>query len=233
MKLKFGRAYGVVLLNLILFLVSMHTAYAKVPVRNYNYYTYIDRFRVNLSVGPQVYLGGKADIHYGIFNRITPAFSLSAYQQFCPYWAYRLRLSGGQFFATQTRREYGSEVNILMKSRFSTLGAGADMMLSLNRVFSTRSMEQVPNVWLFAGISADAVKSPRDANDESVFPVFNSGLYIQIPYSAKFDFSVELKGGIVQDRYNGFYKNDLTVVGGPKLSPEGYGSLLLGATYKF
>ena len=169
-----------------------------------------------------------------MLDRITPAFSLSAYQQFNPYLAYRLRLAGGQFNTSQMRRSaVDKTVSERFQTKFTAYGAGADMMLSLNRVFSTRSMEQVPNVWLFAGLSADVVKSTRDANDGSVFPVFNTGFYIQIPYSEKFDFSVELKGGIVPDRYNGFYKRDLTTVGGPQLSPEGYGSLLLGATYKF
>jgi hypothetical protein len=233
MKLKFGRFCGVVLLNLML-LLSVFTANAKVPVRNYNYYTYIDRFRVNLAVGPQEYFGGWTDVKSGFLDRITPAFSLSAYQQFNPYLAYRLRLGGGQFNTSQMRRSaLDKNVSERFTTKFTALGAGADLMLSLNRVFSTRSMEQVPNVWLFAGISADAVKSTRDANDGSVFPVFNSGLYIQIPWSEKFDFSVEFKGGIVPDRYNGFYKRDLTTASGPKLSPEGYGSLLLGATYKF
>jgi len=210
----------------IITLRALGSVDAKVPVRNYHHYTYVDRVRLNLSMGPQVYIGGHTDIQYGIKNRLTPAIQFSMYQQFNPYLAYRLKLSGGQF------RSVFAQKNSYLEHKFSTIGASADLMLSLNRVFSKKSMEQIPNVWLFAGLGADAVQGSSPKNNGGTFPVFNSGLYVQFPFSKSFDLTAEFKGGVVSDDYNGFKKKDLTI-DGLKVNLEGFGSLLVGVAYKF
>ena len=221
------------LLESVLFLVlSINEAKAVVPVRDFHHYTYVDRIRVNVSLGPQVYMGGESDIEYGVKNRITPAFTLSMYQQFTQYFAYRARFAGGSFISAKTIPS-GDVGNYYRKSiNFSSYGAAADLMLSLNRVFSEKSMELGPNVWLFAGFGADAIKSTEKSNDGATMPSFNSGFFVQFPFSKRFDLTTELKLGIVSDKYNGWKKEDL-VIDGVKINVDGYIVLLFGVTYKF
>lgn len=225
-------ANGYLLLQCVLFFtLSINILHAAVPVRDFHHYTYVDRIRINVSLGPQLYIGGESDLEYGIKNRITPTFSLSLYQQFTQYLAYRVKFVGGSFvsyktFASEEEMDSRKDIN------FSSYGAAADLMLSLNRVFSVKSMELRPNVWFFTGFGADAIKSTEKSNDGATLPSFNSGLFVQFPFSKRFDLTTELKLGIVSDKYNGWKKEDLTI-DNVKINVDGYTSLLFGITYKF
>ncbi len=186
-------------------------------VLNHYMYSYSNRWELNTSIGPQVYFG-EHDLKYGIFNRITPAFSIGIKKQTSEYWGLRFKLNGGtECDATFIKNKPWST------KTFSAFGVGGDIMLDLNRFFSSKTYYKVPLVWSYAGVGADIVSNTTKGND-GIHPVFNMGLLCEIPVLNNLDFSMEAKGVIVPDKYDGE---------GGGWPVEGFLTTLFGVTYHF
>ncbi len=183
-------------------------------IRNYYMYSYSKGWELNTSIGPQVYFG-EQDFRYGIFNRIQPAFSLGIKKQTSEYWAFRIKLTGG----IQSDATLKSEIWSIKE--FTTYGVSGDLMLNLNRLFSSKTYNKTPEFWGFAGVGADKVSKTETGG---TYPIFNMGVHTQFPINEALDFSIETKGVIVPEEYDGTSSG---------WHVEGFLTTLLGVTYHF
>lgn|GEM_PF-3035715 len=216
------------LLAIITILIQLCTitVYAKEPKddnpnflrkRNYYYYRFTEKWVFNVGLGGQVF-SGENDSEKGIVERLKPAFSISANKQINEYFAFRGKLSGGQHLNT----------NLYYDIDFSSVGVSADGMLNVSRLISDIIPPESPRFWLFGGLgiekSNETIKHKANGFSESTYPMFNAGLYAEIPFNNRMNFTAELRGSVVGERFDG-------EIGG--IAYEGFGTLLFGVTYYF
>jgi hypothetical protein len=187
--------------------------------RNYYMDLYANTWRMNISVGGQIFYG-EDDLISSSFKRIAPAFSFSVNREVSQWLGARIKFTGGQHVNYISKRQ----PNI----KFSSMGVSADLMLNLNRIFSEEQRDEKPKYWLFVGGGAErsfetVLHEKYNVKDRN-FGLFNLGIYSQIPMNEKFDLSAELKGSVVGEAFDGqIYQ----------LIYEGFGTLLVGFTYHF
>jgi hypothetical protein len=185
--------------------------------RNYLVDLYADVWKVNFSIGEQMYFG-EDDLTAMSLQRVVPCITLAAQKEVFRFFDFRAKLT------------LGKHVNyyypVLLK--FYSAGLSSDLMLNLGDLFIEDAAPGTPKFWLFGGVGVEHSfeiplhKKYEDNVTNSL--LFNAGGYVEIPVSDVIDISLELRGTIVNDHIDGQALN---------FPYDGFASFLVGMTYHF
>ncbi|MBP1644474.1 MAG: outer membrane protein and related peptidoglycan-associated protein [Bacteroidetes bacterium] len=183
-----------------------------------------DNWFFSLGVGAQTYLGENYSTG-SFFGHISPAFDIAAGKWFTPVMGTRLQLSGFNargYNSLQSPYVSGNPNDDgTYEMNFNYLNVHADFLFNLTaqlfRYNENRCYELIPFAGFgWAGILKDGISENELA--------FSAGLINQFRVNDKLDINLELKGMLVNQRFDG-------TVGGRVL--EGTIGLTAGITYKF
>lgn len=185
-----------------------------------------DNWFISLGAGGQVYWG-ENDREGSFGKRIAPTFDISVGKWITPAIGLRLQYGGFQMkgFDYAAKNPYitgNPDADGLYKQKFNYMNLHGDLLLNLSAAIAGYNPNRVYEFIPYVGFGAAWTFNNNVGNDEEL--AFNAGIINKFRLSEAFDLNVELKGLVVNQRWDGS-------VGGRKL--EGATAVTVGFTYKF
>lgn len=192
-----------------------------------------DNWFISIAGGGQMYFGDhERQLRFGEW--ISPAFDISVGKWFSPEIGARLMYSGGVFRgATQASQEsngvhsLGSAIGgkpdygyWLKNSRFGYFNVHADVLFNLNNIFCGYKKDRIWTISPYVGIG---VMRPFQEPIETEISG-HAGLFNSFRVAKALDVNLDVRGGIVNDRFDG-------EEGGR--GAEGLLTVSVGVTYRF
>ncbi|MDD2798099.1 MAG: hypothetical protein PHV20_05855 [Bacteroidales bacterium] len=186
--------------------------------RNYYVDMYGDTWRMNLSLGGEMYFG-EDDLLMISTKRIAPAFTFGVQKDLSGLFGVRLKY-------TFT----GHKNNYLPKDiiPFYSMGVSADLMFNIGKIIAPFADENAPRIYLFAGgggeYSFEKALHQKYEVKNSLAPTYDMGAYSEIHIYNNIDLTIEIRGNIVPENFDGQVHG---------ISAEGFAVVLIGAVYHF
>ena len=187
-----------------------------------------DNWFISIAGGGQMYFGDH-ERQLGFGEWISPSFDIAVGKWFSPEIGARLMYSGGALRgATQNgTHSLGSFIDSrpvygywLENSRFGYFNLHADVMFNLNNIFCGYKKDRIWTISPYVGIGVmRPFKSPIETEITGLAGLFNS-----FRVAKALDVNLDVRGGIVNDRFDG-------EEGGR--GAEGLLTVSVGVTYRF
>lgn len=185
-----------------------------------------DNWFFSVGGGAQVYFG-ENDGQASFGKRLAPAFDIAVGKWFTPFIGARLQFAGiqakGMTGVTGPFKEGAPDASGLYKEKFNVTNLHGDFLWNFSNQVAGYKEDRLYSAIPFVGIGwAHGWKSGVSYSKEEI--AFNAGLINKFRINEALDFNVELRGMLINERFEG-------TVGNRK--GEGIGSATIGITYKF
>lgn len=185
-----------------------------------------DNWFVSLGMGGQVYWG-ENDREGSFGKRIAPTIEISAGKWITPALGLRLQYNGFKMKGFESDPSnpyvYGSpDSEGLYKQKFNYMNLHGDILLNLSTALKGYKPDRKYELIPYVGFGPAWTYGDSGENDEEL--AFNVGVINKFRLSDALDLNLELKGLIVNQRWDGNYMGR---------SFEGATSISVGFTYKF
>ncbi|WP_133640121.1 OmpA family protein [Sphingobacterium paludis] len=185
---------------------------------------FVDNWFVGAGVGVQYFYGDhNRQMNFG--DRLVPAFELHAGKWFTPGIGARLALNGIQNKGVTQNGSHSTGVIYdasqgLFNQEFKYLNAHADVLFNFTNLFGGYRLDRFYEASPYVGIGYMFTWEEPVANEVSA----NLGLFNKFRLNRSWDLSLDLRGSLVHDRFDG-------EEGGRK--DEGMLTAAVGLVYKF
>lgn len=186
--------------------------------RNYYVDMFSDTWRANVSIGGEMYFG-EDDLLMISMKRIAPSLSIGAVKDISGLVGIRLKttMNGHKNFY------YPKDI-----IPFYSIGASADVMLNSTKILAPYAEAEAPKFWLYLGIgseySFEQALHKKYEEKRRISPTYNMGTYSEIYLNEQLYLTVEIRGTVVAEYFDGQVHG---------IATEGYANFLMGITYRF
>lgn len=186
--------------------------------RNYYVSMFSDTWRANVALGGEMYFG-EDDLLMISMKRVAPSFSVAAIKDISGLVGIRLKgtMNGHKNFY------YPKDI-----IPFYSAGVSADLMVNTTKILAPFAEPEAPKFWLYLGFGSEYSfeKALHKKYEESrrMTPTYNMGTYSEIYINEQFLFTVEIRGTVVAEYFDGQVHG---------IATEGYANFLMGVTYRF
>lgn len=184
--------------------------------RNYYLDVYGGTWRANLAVGGGLYVG-EEDLLYMKAKRIAPGMVFSLQRDISETVGFRVK------YNASAHKNFYWPKDIIP---FYSMGISADILANATKIIAPYAEPTTPKIWLYVGAGGEysfeqALHKKYDVSSR-ITPTYNMGSLVEIPVKDNLDITVELRGTIVSEAFDGQIRG---------IALEGYATFLVGVSY--